>query len=378
MRLPSAAVAAALLAAVLLAGCGSAGDQDADDDGMYDRTERRGWTVTVDTLSERAARHVTSAAGDADTDDDGLPDQEEFFLSTDPRAADTDGDGLTDCQEVRHTVVAQCQDPDFHGPYDGGHGTDPVRADSDPGASVYVREVLEFTDHTGTLPDGKPEAGDGIPDGEEVAGYTITLANGATRTVRTDPRNADSDEDGLDDGEERFLYDGDPTVPDTDGDGCRDGFDPLPGIEEAYRLGLRSFTLKRGGHVELAMLTTVANHHLRVPATGTLGADEGRPLDLTGADPGPVRLADASCTYTPRDPWMLLQALPGSGSRPLDVSSQAPGPAGDPSDGPAVWWNVREGVLAWSKDGTPWPLEQGVRFEGADGVLELRPGVGGP
>src|SRR5687768_17876540 len=35
----------------------------------------------------------------------------------------------------------------FTGPFDGGTGTDPVKADSDPGASPYV--LARFTDRTG-------------------------------------------------------------------------------------------------------------------------------------------------------------------------------------------------------------------------------------
>jgi hypothetical protein len=222
-----------LLSGTLLAGCSDLGDQDEDGDGLYDDSERRGWTITVDYLRERVRYQVTSDPRLFDSDGDGLPDQEEYFLGTDPRRADTDGDGLTDCQEVRHTNRTECEDPDFAGPYDGGYNTDPRKADSDPQPGRYILRPGYFTDHTATLANGRPEAGDGLSDGMEVHGYTITLANGHQRFVRTDPRNGDTDDDGLDDGEEVLIYGSDPTVADTDGDGCLDGLDPTRDAKSA-------------------------------------------------------------------------------------------------------------------------------------------------
>lgn len=381
MRLPALLAAAATLA-LALAGCGDVGEQDTDGDGLYDDVERRGWPVTVDRLQERVRYTAASDPEEFDTDGDGIPDLEEFQFGTDPAAADTDGDGLTDCQEVRHSDRAQCEDPGFHGPYDGGVGSprnpDPTKADSDPGASPYVL-AREFTDHTGTLVGGLPDSGDGIPDGEEWAGYTVALPGGGSRTVRTDLRNADTDGDGLDDGEERDLYGGDPTVPDTDGDGCRDGFDPVPAAEERYDVGPRSLTLHRGGRADVSFLFLAANEVARAPPAGTVPAEEGRARDLSGIGPAPIRPTGDSCTYTPRDPWVLVQAVATqeggpAGSRALDISSQAPGSAGNPSDGAAVYWNVRTAQLSWDPDGAnPWPLSQGVRFRGADATLELAP-----
>ena len=53
--------------------------------------------------------------------------------------------------------------------------------------------------------------GDGLKDGEEV------------KTYKTDPLKADTDGDGLKDGEEVMTYKTDPTKADTDGDGLKDG-----------------------------------------------------------------------------------------------------------------------------------------------------------
>jgi hypothetical protein len=369
-------LAAALLVSLSVAGCGSSAKDD-DGDGMYNSTEDKGWSVSVDRLREHDVYRVTSDTGNFDTDGDGLPDQEEFFLQLDPRKADTDGDGLSDCQEGRHTVRADCERADFTGPFDGGYGTDPVRADSDPGVSAYVLDELDFKDLTGT--GYVPQYGDGISDGEEVAGYTITLPSGSTRFVKTDPRNADTDGDRLDDGEERDLYGTDPEGNrDTDGDGCEDGFDPVPEAEESYDFGLQAFTLHRGGRADLALTLLTANEVAHAPPAGTVPVDEDQREDLTGIDPAPIRPTGESCTYTPRDPWVLVQAVVRhdgpTGARNLDISSVKPG-AGS-ADGAAAYWNVRTGELSWSLEGTdPWPASQGLRFQGLDGTLELSPRV---
>lgn len=75
--------------------------------------------------------------------------------------------------------------------------------------------------------------GDGLTDGDEVAGWTITVDERGyglsvsadlltERAVTSDPTKADSDGDGLNDREE-FLERSDPMRADTDGDGLNDG-----------------------------------------------------------------------------------------------------------------------------------------------------------
>jgi hypothetical protein len=63
----------------------------------------------------------------------------------------------------------------------------------------------------GTDPRVADTDGDGITDGDEV------------RVTRTDPLQSDSDQDGLTDGEERGRYHTDPLNPDSDSDGYKDG-----------------------------------------------------------------------------------------------------------------------------------------------------------
>ena len=377
MRPAHALLASAVLAAAFLAGC-SGGGKDRDGDSMYDRQETDGWTVTVDALHERSRHHVTSDPGKADSDGDGLPDNDEYFLGTDPRDPDTDGDGLTDCQESRHTDKAQCEDPGFNGPFDGGYDTDPTKADSDPQPSVYVLGGnFTFADTTGTLPDGRPGSGDGIPDGMEVAGYTIHLANGNARTVHTDPRNSDSDGDHLDDGEEAYLYHSDPTVADTDGDGCVDGLDPRPDQEERIAAGLGTFTLLSGGSAQLRLTMLVANVHSERPDGSSAPVQQGQPYDLHGLDPGPLHTDP--CSYTPRNPWVQVQVgaadlTPGH-VRSLDIGSHTPDALPGPSQAPTVWVNAQTGALSWTFDGTKPAGGPTVTFEGDDGRLTLSPQV---
>ncbi|MBT7096423.1 hypothetical protein HN937_03550, partial [Candidatus Poribacteria bacterium] len=64
----------------------------------------------------------------------------------------------------------------------------------------------------GTNPTSADTDSDGLDDGDEVEDGT-------------DPDDADTDDDGLDDGEEVDLG-SDPTDPDTDGDGIDDGDEP--------------------------------------------------------------------------------------------------------------------------------------------------------
>ena len=86
-------------------------------------------------------------------------------------------------------------------------GTDPLRADTD---------------------------GDGLSDGDEVKKYHTNPLSANTDNDRitdydeiyvynTDPLNADMDGDGLKDGDEIYTYRTDPKNPDTDGDGLSDG-----------------------------------------------------------------------------------------------------------------------------------------------------------
>jgi hypothetical protein len=376
------ALAAAVLAAIVLAGCSGGGSRDSDGDGLRDDEEKRGWTITVDLLDRRIEREVTADPKETDTDRDGLTDFEEFsYLSgLDPRNPDTDEDGLTDCQEDIHRNLTQCQDPAFTGPFDGGYGTDPARADSDPGPTRYVNNLQGFQDETGSL-SGPVGWGDGLADGVEVTGYFVELQSGARRYVQTDPLEADTDGDLLEDGEEVLAYYGDPLTRDTDGDGCEDGRDPLPDREDEYLLGLQTFTLLKdmdgpGQGADLRLRYQVGGRQgTAPPAEGSMQVQAGEASDIAVLDPGILR--PTGCDLTPWNPWALLQVfafdLDGPAQEDIDIDSESR--QGLPRGGPSVYWNVRDGTFSWA--GPDESAFQGVvEFEGAEGRLALQPTLG--
>lgn len=112
-----------------------------------------------------------------DSDGDGLPDEYEEEYGCDPANPDTDGDGLPDGYEIM-TI-----------------GSNPENAYS-----------LD-----NTLSDGEYDN-----DQDDLNNYEEYL-------LGTDPLRADSDFDGLSDGDEVNVYNTDPLNPDTDGDGLSDG-----------------------------------------------------------------------------------------------------------------------------------------------------------
>ncbi len=112
-----------------------------------------------------------------DSDGDGLPDEFEEKYDCDSLNPDSDGDGLPDGYEILNV------------------GSDP--------ANVHSLDTV--------LSDGEY---DNDQDG---------LSNYEEYMLGTDPLMADSDYDGLSDGDEENTYGTDPLNPDTDGDGLPDG-----------------------------------------------------------------------------------------------------------------------------------------------------------
>lgn len=120
-----------------------------------------------------------------DTDGDGLPDSYEEEIGTDIANPDTDEDGLTDGFEVLYA------------------STDPRKP-----------STLE----NGILDADLDIDEDGLTMLEEYV-------------QGTDPLGADTDKDGLKDGEEVTVYGTDPLNPDTDGDSIKDGDEILIGLD---------------------------------------------------------------------------------------------------------------------------------------------------
>ncbi len=348
-----------LIGLMALAGCTSNDDVDSDGDGLTDAEERQGWQMLVrESMTGRVFVQTGSDLKKVDTDGDGLDDFDEFFLRTDPASQDSDMDGLSDCQEARHTVRSECEDPDFTGPFDGGTDTNPMKADSDPGPSVY-RSSLPFNDETGTYRPGEILFGDGLSDYDEWMGITIEV-NGVTRVVRPDPREVDTDNDNLEDGEEILVYGSDPLVADTDGDGCKDGLDPLPAIDQSYHVKDITFT-PRANTGALQMELFVDGD--QASAQGSSGnAGQAQALQDLSIKP-------TSCNRTPREPVLNVQIFlfdQGADGRRLDITSQT-APSGEAHA--TAKWNVQVNGLNW--DATAPDGSAQVEMSGVDGTLRF-------
>jgi PKD repeat protein len=155
---------------------------------------------------------------DGDMDDDGLTDDVEISLSTVPTACDTDGDGLADGLE--EGLAAPDADTDlgaacFTADSDPSQTSDPLLADTD---GDNLDDGDEDSDQDGEL--DPTETDPLLPDTD-----ADSLDDDQERTLGTDGRDADSDEDGLTDGAEARSLGTDPLGCDTDGDGLTDGLE---------------------------------------------------------------------------------------------------------------------------------------------------------
>lgn len=231
-------------------------DDDTDDDELDDYKE----LIIYNTNATKA-----------DTDDDLLFDGEEVIAGTDgfitdPLNNDTDSDLISDGNEVLGLyydtsinknatgyIFTDPLDPDFDDDYlkDGseyyGYGTDPTFNDTDFDTMLDFWEVTNGLDplsddtlddydtdglinideyNRGTQPDLADTDADGLEDGEEVHGVycpTNPYAN-ETDYIRTDkPLQSDADFDGLKDGYEVFTSLTDPLDSDSDDDSLLDG-----------------------------------------------------------------------------------------------------------------------------------------------------------
>jgi len=134
-----------------------------------------------------------------DSDGDGLLDYQEFMYMTDPDNPDTDGDGLLDGDEINIGTSPNLPDTDGNGLIDFDEDCD---GDGICNGGEYA---------TGTCMFAYDSDYDGINDYNEIYFYGI------------DPRNEDSDLDGIKDGDEVTLG-LNPRSNDSDGDGITDDY----------------------------------------------------------------------------------------------------------------------------------------------------------
>ncbi|HIF37311.1 MAG TPA: hypothetical protein EYQ70_02740 [Marine Group III euryarchaeote] len=212
-------------------------DNDTDDDGLNDGEEK---IQDTDPL-------------DPDSDDDGLSDGEEVsnltWGPTDPLDPDSDDDGLNDGEEVESWTY--CAQEDQFCAFDGmktvRYGIDDtwayqIKIDGigcnnavfgDPVPGIE-KECYYGSQGYGTNPNVADSDGDGLNDGDEVNIWntnpikTDTDNDGLNdgeeiNTYETEPNNRDSDDDELSDGDEINTHETDPNNDDSDFDGLTDG-----------------------------------------------------------------------------------------------------------------------------------------------------------
>ena len=165
---------------------------DSDGDGIPDRIERNG-------IPLNGGGTVTTDPYDADTDNDGIPDGEEVDITDKRHTYSTSGSGAPELAFLGYAW-----------------DSDPTEVDTDDdGLSDRWETEETWTATTVNDPTYASRA---------AANETLSAYDGptTTREVSSNPRRADTDNDGMDDREE-FENRLDPTDEDSDGDGIFDG-----------------------------------------------------------------------------------------------------------------------------------------------------------
>jgi hypothetical protein len=221
---------------------------DTDGDGLSDD-----WEI-ANNLDPRDDGSIDPDNGaDGDPDGDGLSNADEYYWQANPHVTDTDGDGLSDGDEVHiHHSYPDSTDTDWDGLDDGDevstYGTKPDQWDSD---GDYLSDGDEITIH-GTDPtlfdtdcDWMPDdweldngldptdAADGLLDDDSDGlankieyvfmdqGYDPFISNSSAGF----PWSGDPDFDGLTTTQEFSIHGTNPRQPDTDDDGMDDGWE---------------------------------------------------------------------------------------------------------------------------------------------------------
>ncbi|MCB9571896.1 MAG: tandem-95 repeat protein [Kofleriaceae bacterium] len=215
----------------------------------FEGTDTFTYTVS-DGQGGTATATVTVSVG-SDRDGDGLSDATEEQLGTDPDDADSDDDGILDGDEPDWwedsdgdgLINPLDPDSDNDGLYDGTEvGVTTPSPDTDVGAGHFVPDgdagatttdpLDPDTDGGGVLDGAEDVNGNGVVDAGEIDpndpsdDATVSdrdgdgLTDAVEEEIGSDPDDADTDDDGVRDGDEPNWRD------DTDGDGVINVLDP--------------------------------------------------------------------------------------------------------------------------------------------------------
>ena len=148
---------------------------------------------------------IEASKVDLDPDNDGILTDEEKVLGTDPTDADSDDDGIADFTDGLGDTdgdgVRDALDPDSDGDgtFDGTEaGLTQAGEDTDVSKDHFVADA-DPTTTTSTL--RADTDGDGLQDGEEDLDH-----DGLVDRNESDPSKTDSDRDGIPDDRERGLW----------------------------------------------------------------------------------------------------------------------------------------------------------------------------
>lgn len=148
------------------------------------------------------------SASDGDSDDDGLGDGTENLLLTDPCNPDSDGDGLQDGLEEGIPAFTDLTDGDGDGTPDAA---DPAPLDMTVSSTNAALFMPDADPATRTRPRDNDTDDDGIVDGDEDQSRNGLVENfiggtGSPGAGETDPNNLDTDADGCQDGTESGVF----------------------------------------------------------------------------------------------------------------------------------------------------------------------------
>ncbi|HZF54313.1 MAG TPA: DUF3344 domain-containing protein [Polyangiaceae bacterium] len=231
------------------------GSEDADRDGVVDPGETdptpghgdddaTNPDSDGDGLSDALEEAIGSNPNDADSDDDGIPDGLEPNPAADSDGdgvinvldPDSDNDGLFDGTEAGYGCAGPGTDasanhcvPDADG---GATTTSPINPDTDGGG---VSDGSEDTNLNGKIDAGELDPNNPSDDTTAVDSDGDGLSDKLEAELGTNPNDADSDDDGVPDGQEP-----NPSL-DSDGDGLINALDPdsdNDGLYDGTELGL--------------------------------------------------------------------------------------------------------------------------------------------